>query len=236
MGNEAEGLVRADPKRKSPCSPGGPSGTVTDGERVSEVLKRIADSHRKRGHATYWHAANECQGPMEVGAVMDWAEQMNKRGCQIDIDTIKKNPDTYPDCIAKMDGEQIGVEVTELVDGNAIRCHPENPQYEGPEQFVREFQQPMPPKWSREKFEQCLSERVCRKDKGVKCGSLAKQFLLVVTDEPWLDQATLADYLRTIKLQPPRNFDGVYVMMSHVPNPTGRGRGHHPVFEVPWAE
>ena len=169
---------------------------------------------------------------MEVGAVMDWAEQMNKRGCQIDIGTIQKNSETYPDCIAMMGGEKIGVEVTELVDDNAIRCHPGNPKYEGPEQFGRDFRFPMPPEWPFEKFERCLRERMYCKDKRVKGGSLARQFLLIVTDEPWLDEATLTEYLRTAKFQRPQHFDGVYLMMSYVPNPAGKGHGNHPVFEV----
>ena len=92
-----------------------------------EAMERISDSCRKRGHATGWHAPNEFQDQMEVGATRDWAEEMNKRGWKIDIHTIRKNSETYPDCVAEMDGEKIGVEVTELVDGNANRKHPENP-------------------------------------------------------------------------------------------------------------
>ena len=71
-----------------------------------------------------------------------------------------------------------------------------------------------------------------KKDKRVKDRSLSKQFLLIVTDEPWLDETTLSKYLKTIALQPPRHFDGVYVMGSYTPNPAGKGRGHYPVFEV----
>ena len=150
--------------------------TVETLEWPGKAMERIEDSCRKRGHATGWHAPNEFQDRMEVEATKDWAGEMNRRGWKIDIHTIRKNSETYPDCIAEMDGERIGVEVTELVDGNAIREHPENPRYEGPEQFLREFSQPMPPKWPFEKFERYLRERVCCKDKRVKDGSLSKQF------------------------------------------------------------
>ncbi|MDE2715582.1 MAG: hypothetical protein OXI33_01015 [Chloroflexota bacterium] len=197
-----------------------------------EAMERLEASHRKRGHATYWHADNNSQDPMEVGATLDWTEEMNERGWK--IDTIRKNSETYPDCIAEMDGEKIGVEVTELVDENAIKRHPGNPRYEGPVQFMRKFPQPPPPEWPFEKFERHLQERVRHKDVRVKDGSLSKQFLLVVTDEPWLDEATLAEHLKTIKLQRPRHFDGVFVMTSYVPDPAGRGGGHYPIFEVPF--
>ena len=204
---------------------------MTDKERqLFEALKRTEDTYRKRGHATYWHADNKNQGPMEVGATKDWADEMNRRGWQIDICTIRKNSEPYPDCTAVMDGEKIGVEVVELVDENAIKEHPENPRYEGPEQFLREFSIPLPPEWPIQKFEKYLREKVCHKDLRVKDGSLSKQFLLIVTDEPRLDEVTLDEHLKTIKLQRPQNFDGVFVMTSYVPD--GRGHGHHPLFEV----
>ena len=53
---------------------------------------------------------------------------MNRRGYQIDIDKIRKNPEPYPDCFAEMDGEKIGVERTELVCEEAIKDYPEIPQ------------------------------------------------------------------------------------------------------------
>ena len=158
---------------------------------------------------------------MEVGAVRDWAEEMNRRGCHVDIDTIRKNDDPYPDCLAEMDGEKIGVEVVELVDENAIKEYPQYPRYEGPEQFMREFSRlprPMSPKWPPDKFQRRLDCIVRKKDKRVKDGSLSKQFLLVVTDEPRLDETTLSKYLKTIKLQQPRHFDGVY-LMYYMPDP-----------------
>lgn len=47
--------------------------------------------------------------------------EMNRRGFQIDINSIRKNSGAYPDCLAKMSGRKFGVEVTELVDSEAIR-------------------------------------------------------------------------------------------------------------------
>ena len=210
----------------------------SDDEQELELfgaMKRIENMNRKRGHATCWHAENEFQGPMEVFATRCWAEEMNKRGRQIDIDTIRKNPETYPDCLAEMDGEKIGIEVTELVDEEAIDEHPKIPPLvvtaDRPGSCALDkLPQPMPPGWPLDKFERCLNKRVQRKDERVKDGSLSKQFLLIVTCEPWLDEATLSAYLKTIELQRPQNFDGVYIMGSYMPDPDGEG--HYPAFEV----
>ena len=202
---------------------------------VDEALKRAEYRTRRRGHAPYWDADNKSQCWMEVGATSDWAEEMNSQGHQIDTDTIRKNPEIYPDCLTEMDGEKIGIEVTELVDTNGIKEHPDNPRYGGPEQFLREFAIPLPRLWSSDKLEKELVAIVRRKDEKGKSNSLSKQFLLIVTDEPGLDEAILSECLKAITLQQPRHFDGVYVMMSYVPNPAGKGRGHHSVFEVPLA-
>ena len=71
---------------------------------------------------------------------------------------------------------------------------------------------------------QCKEEKARKKHKrDGKDNSLSKQFLLIVTDEPWLDEKTLSEYLKTIKLQRPQNFDGIYIMGSE---------GHYPVFEA----
>ena len=44
------------------------------------------------------------------------------------------------------------------------------------------------------------------------------------------DEETLSEYLKTIKLQRPRHFDGTFVMGSYVPG--GEGHGHYPVSEA----
>ena len=128
-----------------------------------------------------------------------------------------------------MDGEKIGIEVTELVDEQAINEHPTIPPpggrwwSRGPHALDK-LPQPMPPKWPLEKFEgrlreivQCKEEKVGKKHKrNGKDNSLSRQFLLILTDEDYLldDEATLPEYLKTIKLQRPKNFSGVYIMGS----------------------
>ena len=216
---------------------------MTDEERIIAGLKRIENMNRKRGHATFWHGEREFQEPMEVIATRCWAEEMNRRRHSILICEIEGNRDDPPDVFAEMDGENIGVEVSELVDEQAIDEHPRIPPLvelvePGPHALDK-LPQPMPPKWPLEKFERRLREIVQSKEEKVrkkrkgdgKNHSLSKQFLLIVTDEDYLldDAVTLPEHLKTIKLQRPQNFDGVYIMGS--PD----GEGHYPVFEVPVA-
>ena len=101
--------------------------------------------------------------------------------------------------------------------------------------------QPMPPEWSLDKFEQqrlqnrllCKGRKVRKKHKrDGKDNSLSKQFLLIVTGEPSLDEATLSEYLKTIRWQRPRHFDGIFVMGSYVPD--GEGQGTTRSLKPPW--
>ena len=93
-----------------------------------------------------------------------------------------------------------------------------------------------------DKFEQRLQYQVLCEERKVrkkhkrdgKDNSLPKQFLLVVTCEPSLDEKTLSEYLETIILQRPRYFDGFFVMGSYVPD--GEGYGHYPILKPPWQD
>ena len=178
---------------------------------------------------------------MEVFATRCCAKEMNRRGHSIPIRKIKENLDNEirkndpPDVFAEMDGKKISVEVAELVCEEAINAYPEIPPLVEPVEpgphALDKLPQPMPPKWPLGKFERRLREIVqCKEEKARKKhkrdgkdNSLSKQSLLIVTDEPWLDEKTLSEYLKTIKLQRPQNFDGVYIMGSE---------GHYPVFEA----
>ncbi len=185
---------------------------------MGEGLKRIAKSKESRGYAPAWHAGNKYQAHMEVDAVREWAEVMNDRGWRIDIHTVHKNPCEPPDCLAEMDEKTIGVEVTELVCREAIED---------------KTRKPGAVLWNREAFRMRLNERVRAKDKPSE--HVSKQVLLILTDEPALDEAMLCEYLKTIELKRPRHFDGIYVMRSYEPNPAGKGHGHYPLFEVSFA-
>ena len=203
-----------------------------------ETAAEMEAANRKRGHATGFNAPRKYKSSGEVLSVRCWAEEMNKTGCRIYLNTTRKNPDAYPDCLAMMGGlRKIGIEVTELVDRDAIRAHPEIPPYQGPEHFLdnlEKFQGPLPPIWTLEDFEQHLQDIVRKKDLRGKESSLSRQVLLIVTDEDLLDGNTLDEYLAAIELPRPCSFDGVYLMRDYVPD--GDGHGNFPVSEVCLAE
>lgn len=196
-----------------------------------EALQRRVDRDEKRGHATYWHADNATQPWMEVDAVRNWSKEMNRRGFQIDVDSIRKNTDAYPDCLAEECGRTIGVEVTELVDSEAIREYGRLRRAAGPEWDPLGFRGPPISIWTLDRFRGKLDEISLKKDARVRDSSLVKQFLLILTDEPWLDEETVSGYLAAFTLERPKHFDQIYLMLSCIPD--GSGNRRYPVFEVP---
>ena len=170
-------------------------------EALLAALEQTIRRDEKRGHAPYWHADNATQCWMEVHAVMDWAREMNRLGRRIDIRSIQKNSEDYPDCLAKMSEEPIGIEVTELVDREAIREHSKLRESFGPGTHCRGFPNSPIPIWDLDNFHKKLDKIVGKKDLRVRDSSLVSQFLLIVTDEPWLDEETVSVYLKELKLK-----------------------------------
>ena len=156
---------------------------------------------------------------------------MNTLGHRIDTRSIQKNSEEYPDCLAWMSGEPIGIEVTELVDREAIREHGKLRESPSVGTHWLGFPNSPVPIGDLENFYIRLDEIVRKKDMRVRDSSLVSQFLLIVTDEPWLDEKTVSGYIKELKLKRPRHFDRIYLMLSYDPGSAGEGR--HPVFEIP---
>ena len=175
------------------------------------------------------------QDYFEVCATRDWARELRKSNHSIPDSKIKKNDDDPPDVLADMDGKRIGVEVTRLIceltarDRREYRSRPEMQRVS---------------LWPLKRFQEDLMEAVQRKDSKMKrkygktgrVPSLHKQFLLLVTNELYLGEDVLADYLtdeNKVTVPKPHSFDAVYVMGGEVHGPeTNPVEVHYPVFEV----
>ena len=163
---------------------------------VDEALDSILDLQRKKGHILYWSSLGsreEDQNVLEIDVTRCWAEERNRRGWKIDLDSIRINKKEQvskkstrpmkldpPDCLAEMDGgTMIGVEVSML-------SHPQAKHYWKLPQSVREIpwieepgphvldqwkEMPMPPnayEWTPEEIQKALSDIVMDKSKKIE--------------------------------------------------------------------
>ncbi len=218
-------------------------------------LARIVRSGDGRGYDSYFHAPREYKDDMECDEAHALANTLNERGFAIDVSTIDKNAQPFPDCVAMMDGVLVGIEVTEFtVDENERRQFKRAMQageIRVPEGYNRSTVQrrrnlgnrlatPVPnaADWPFDKFRRKLEVIVQTKETKARdhkarntFASLDKVFLLIVTDERDLSEKRLDDYLARIELPASEQFDAIYVMMS--PQPGGRNSSsQRPVFEV----
>lgn len=211
-------------------------------DKLGTAVKRIASAERRRGHATWFHASNEFQSAMEEFCSAEWAQVINRRHGW-NIRNVRRNPDTYPDCLADFGSEEakraatIGIEVTELVDRDAIDAHQESVRIarEGRLAEISDAErlillERLLPDWPFEKFREHLEERIKTKDRRSRVRSLKQQILLILTAEPCLDEHVLARYLEKLTLPHPKNFDAIYIMGDYVPK--HGDDGYYPVFDV----
>lgn len=219
-------------------------------QEAAEALRSFLESARKRVYPSGWHADGEFQQPMEISATQVWANELNKQGhsiCRIEPNLKDSNPNDPPDCIAEMDGERIGVEVTELTVNEKerkkyVKARGESVStiFRAPGQVyddkIRERSEeanqnrpkvrvPNTADWPFDKFLEKLGKIVQKKvgkmrKKGEEGAliSLDKYFLLVVTGEQNLGEERLDEYLNKIKLPRPQYFDAIYVIGDYVPN------------------
>ena len=174
----------------------------------------------------------EFQPLFEIYAARDWARELNTWGHSVADSEIKKNDDDPPDIFAEMDGEPICVEVTRFIDERTQKFKKEI--LAGRKDWAL---------WPRERFQKCLREAVQEKDSLMKnkygkgrVPSVHKQFLLLVTDELYLGEDVLDDYLtdeNKVTVPRPHSFDAVYMMGVEKYGPeTNPVETRHPVFEV----
>ena len=229
-------------------------------ESIADAVRRVVESEEKRGYPSFWHADNDTQSIMEVTATKSWAAELNKQGRKIRICTIKKNNQEFPDCIAEIDGGQIGVEVTELtvtekerkqyvkaVDNHKTRVllasgveynEQTKDRLEGTQTRRITQQVPNTPSWDLENFRNRIEDIVKRKndkaqhwDKKGKLEFIDEMVLLIVTDEFDLWEDKVGEYLNLIKIPRVKYFDKIYLMLSYKPGGDD-GNGYYPVFDV----
>jgi hypothetical protein len=168
------------------------------GNDMNEVIRR------QRKYASYWDWPDK--DVKEIGVVRDLLEAMCKRG-----DERYGQPngvdDQWPDCIVKDASDRnIAVEVTELVDEEAVRICQKG------ERVYR--------RWRDEEVIDKLTAIMARKDKKANHGGLyAKVMLVIYTNEFELTSPRLMPILENRVFPGLTNIEEVYVICSYEPGP-----------------
>ena len=186
-------------------------------EEDKEVLRLMREARKKaRGYADFfgWGIDRDIE---EWGVVTSLAESLESEG-QIIFSSLKRRgrPNDPPDCEAlDHDGNRIAIEVTELVDEKAIQAYKSGEVYDWAD-------------WDKNKFTSSLESLLSRKDSRFpelkEPPYAGGYFIVIFTDEPMLDRATVESYLDGHKFKEPQYLTNAYLLMSYDP---GIGRCPH---------
>jgi hypothetical protein len=173
-----------------------------------EVFAQIRAARAKaRGYADFfgWAIDRDLE---EWGVVSSLDESLEADNASFFSDIKRRGrPNDPPDCEAlSQNGERIAIEVTELVDGDAIRAFKEGRVYEWSE-------------WTKEKFLSVLAERLAGKNDRfpkLKEPPYHGGYVVVVhTDEPMLSRAMVETFLANHQLEKPNYVDRTFLVLSY---------------------
>ena len=188
----------------------------------AEILALMRAARKQsRGYADFfgWAIDRDLE---ESGVISSLVESMAADGLSF-FENVKsrRRPNDPPDCEATdCNGARVAIEVTELVDGEAIRAFKEGRVYDWAE-------------WTREKFVSSLAERIDAKDKrylSLKDPPYEGGYIVVVhTDEPELTRLAVQEYLKGHGIPRPEHASRVMLVLSYDP-----AVQRCPYFEVPF--
>jgi len=172
-------------------------------EAVSYLRERAA-SGKMRKYASYFDWDDK--GIKERGAVNDLFSSMREyRGCPYsNVATAKHDP---PDCIATdEEGNTVGIEVSELVDEEAVRRN-----QQGKDVYRL---------WDTDSVIDHIQQILLNKDgKSYQGGPYVKLILVIHTDEPEITPERYISVIQQHTFEGMRQIDEAYLLFSYNPAP-----------------
>ena len=184
-------------------------------ELEAEIVEKMREAReRARGYADFflWTTDRDLE---EWGIVKLLNESLAAEGKLLFSDIKSRGrPNDPPDCEAfTPKGERLAIEVTELVDGEAIH------------QFKKAEKESRPTdwaKWSKEKFLSELQNRLSEKDARfsvLKDAPYPGGYLVAVhTDEPDLNIETVSRYLEGHRFGALQHITQAFLLLSYAPS------------------
>lgn len=188
---------------------------------MEDDLARIIEE-KSRPWLGYWHWADKQLAERD-------AAEIALTGAGIAFSDLRSRPEGEdpPDCEAVIDGTLCGIEVTELVDERALRASlkalkagtPRHAQYRV---------------WDQKGLRVAIQARIDRKDDRTKLkgGPYDRYLLVIVTDEIYLNRASVEAFLTGVSFQAGLIADAFLCLSYHPADPAEGSEGSCPVFRL----
>ena len=182
--------------------------TTEEEKEIAELMR--AAKEKARGYADHFGWATD-RAIEEWGVVNALAASLENENISL-FKNIKRRGrlNDPPDCEAlDINGRRIAIEVTELVDGEAIQAYKAGAVYEWAN-------------WDKNRFMDSLSRLITRKDSRyakLKEPPYTGGYVVVIfTDEPMLDCSTVKSYLEGHKFDRPKYISRAFLLVSYDPS------------------
>ena len=189
---------------------------------LTKVMKStwVEIGNKSNGYGGVFNHGNKADDKVivELSAAREWCKSIAAE-FGVTVDEPEHNPNDPPDCYVSVNGQNLGVELRELVEReHKKRAAKGETPYAG--QFFLDTQ------WSKERLVSKLNETIQEKGEKYKRKSKRIDVLLIHTDEPWLSSSQACEWLSGTQIEPHPNIARASLLFSYVP---GRGVEHWPV-------
>ena len=174
-------------------------------QETLEDIQYLIRSHESaaihRGASSLRHAPGSFQDQQEITACEDLGHSLFAQG-QGDLREIRKNDKrNFPDCLAELDGNLVGIEVWELM----------NPKQAGTDWPIDRFARELG------KAIQIKDMKATKNNRPAFLATLSQFILLVHTDETALKSRVLRQYIEQVRFPKPQYIDRAYVLGPYQP-------------------
>ena len=170
-------------------------------EDIKYLLRSHESAARYRGASSLRHAPSSYQDQQEITACEDLGHFLFAQG-HGDLREIRKIENrNFPDCLAELDGNLVGIEVSELMD----------PKQAGTDWPIDRLARVL------DGAIQTKDAKATKSDRPAFLATLSQLILLVHTDENALQPKVLSRYLEQLRFPKPQYIDRAYVLGPYQP-------------------
>lgn len=183
---------------------------VMEAELVAAMKQALA---KDRGYSSYWHyPLNRQIAEHDVALTLKRFLTLSQPAMDGTIESLPADQDPPDTVLTTIDGNTIGIEVTELVHPEAIK------------EYIKAKKTSAEPcyvftKWTAELIANDISDRI--RIKNNKLENAAKKYdkiiLAICTDELMIDEQAVLDAIKLINVEC-SNIDACYLLLSYHPN------------------
>ena len=183
----------------------------------------------ERGHASVFaRKTSEDLAIVERCTAMEWAHSVrSKYGLQVERVRSNADQNKAPDCFAFFEGREVGVELTELVDGSLL-ARIRQGRERGHRLSASSGREYWNAQWGEARFISEVSKLFQSKAEEYRKNGDKIDVLIICTGEPWLSPEQVEAWLPSWEVRATDEIASLYSLMSYFPGYLKRW----PVFRV----